>query len=187
VPPAFAWLPILTPAAAAVLALLQYAAAAGLLLGVAVPPCGWFLAGVGFYVMLLDPEHYTHNAHFHLILLALLGCSQDGLSLAHLVREGAAAARCPAWPERLARLQVGIVFFYAALDKVFSPFWGLSGRRLGALRMADHGFGLALVQRLNQAVTRTAPAALSVATNEPLNSIPSRLNTLNPLNVNVTV
>ncbi|HZV96466.1 MAG TPA: HTTM domain-containing protein [Candidatus Nitrosocosmicus sp.] len=164
VPPAFAWLPILTPAAAAVLALLQYAAAAGLLLGLAVPPCGWFLAGLGFYVMLLDPEHYSHNAHFHVTLLALLGCSQDGLSLARLVRERAAAARCAAWPERLARLQVGIVFFYAAFDKVFSPFWGLEGTRLGALRMADHGLGFGLLQRLNRAVMRTAPAALSVAT-----------------------
>jgi hypothetical protein len=164
VPPAFAWLPILTPTAAGALALLQYAAAAGLLLGVAVPPCGWFLAGAGFYVMLLDPEHYSHNAHFHVTLLALLGCSQDEVSLARLVRERAAAARCPAWPERLVRLQVGIVFFYAALDKVFSPFWGLAGTRLGALRMADHGLGLGLLQRLNRAVTRTAPAALSVAT-----------------------
>jgi hypothetical protein len=164
VAPAIGWLPILTPAAGAALAVLQYLAAGGLLLGVAVSGCGWFLAGAGFYVMLLDPEHYSHNAHFHLTLLALLGCSRDGLSLARLVRDAAAAARCPAWPERLVRLQIGIVFFYAALDKVFSPFWGLSGTRLGALRMVDHGLGLALLQRLNQAVTRAAPAALSVAT-----------------------
>ena len=164
VAPAFAALPILSPTAGAVLALLQYLAAGALLLGVAVPVCGWFLAGAGFYVMLLDPEHYSHNAHFHLTLLALLGCSRDGLSLTRLVREPAAAARCPAWPERLGRLQVGIVFFYAALDKVFSPFWGVSGTRLGVLRMADRGLGLALLQRLNQTITRAAPAAWSIAT-----------------------
>jgi hypothetical protein len=164
VPPAFGWLPILTPTAGAALAVLQYVAAGGLLLGVGVPTGGWFLAAAGFYILLLDPEHYSHNAHFHLTLLALLGCSRDGLTLTRLIRAGAAAARCPAWPERLVRLQIGIVFFYAALDKVFSPFWGISGTRLPALVVAEHGLGLSLLQRLNQVVTQAAPAALSVAT-----------------------
>jgi hypothetical protein len=164
VPPAFWWLPVLTPWTGAVLSILQYAAAGGLLLGLGIPTSGWFLAGAGLYVLLLDPEHYSHNAHFHLTLLALAGCSRDGLTLARLVREDAVAARGPAWPERLVRFQVGIVFFYAALDKVFSPFWGLSGTRLLELRMTDHPLVLNFLQRLNQAVTRAAPAALSLAT-----------------------
>jgi HTTM domain len=164
VQPAFGWFPVLTPTVGAALTVLQYAAAGGLLLGVGVPACGWFLATVGFYVLLLDPEHYSHNAHFHLTLLALAGCSRNGLSLARLIRDRDGDARCPAWPERLVRLQVAIVFFYAALDKVFSPFWGTSGTRLSALAMAEHGLGLSLLQRLNRAVTHAAPAALSAAT-----------------------
>src|SRR5262245_11275238 len=37
------------------------------------------------------------------------------------------------------------------------------------------------------AIAPSFMSALSVGTNDPFNSIPSRLNTLNPLNVNVTV
>ena len=164
VPPAFAWLPVLTPSSGALLIGLQYLAATGLLLGLGASACAWILAGAGFYVLLLDPEHYSHNAHFHLTLLALIGCSGDRISLPRLIGGGDADARCPAWPERLVRVQVAIVFFYAALDKVLSPFWGFSGRRLASLRMAEHGPGLDWIRRLNQAATHTAPAALSVAT-----------------------
>ena len=164
VSPALAWLPTPTPHVGALLAGLQYLAAAGLLLGVRASACGWFLALAGLYVMLLDPEYYSHNAHFHLTLLALVGCARDRISLRRLIGGRDADARCPGWPERLVRIQVAIVFFYAALDKVLSPFWGFSGRRLLALQVAEHGLGLNWIQRLNQAAARTAPALLSVGT-----------------------
>jgi hypothetical protein len=164
VPSALAWLPAPTPLLGALLAGLQYVAAAGLLLGVRAGACGWFLATAGLYVMLLDPEYYSHNAHFHLTLLALVGCARDRISLRRLIGGRDADARCPGWPERLVRIQVAIVFFYAALDKVLSPFWGFSGRRLLALQMAEHGVGLNWLQRLNQAAAQTAPALLSVGT-----------------------
>jgi hypothetical protein len=164
VPPTFAWLPGPTPLLGALLAGLQYVAAAGLLLGVGASTAAWFLAVVGLYVMLLDPEYYSHNAHFHLTLLALVGCARDRISLRRLIGGRDADARCPGWPERLVRIQVAIVFFYAALDKVLSPFWGFSGRRLLALQVAEHGLGLNWIQRLNQAAARTAPALLSVGT-----------------------
>jgi hypothetical protein len=164
VPPAFAWLPAPTPLLGVLLAGLQYVAAAGLLLGVGASVSAWFIAVVGLYVMLLDPEYYSHNGHFHLTLLALVGCARDGISLRRLIGGRDADARCPGWPERLVRIQVAIVFFYAALDKVLSPFWGFSGRRLLALQMAEHGLGLNWLQRLNQAAARTAPALLSVGT-----------------------
>jgi hypothetical protein len=164
VPPTFASLPAPTPLLGALLAGLQYVAAAGLLLGVGASTGAWFLAVVGLYVMLLDPEYYSHNAHFHLTLLALVGCARDRISLRRLIGGRDADARCPGWPERLVRIQVAIVFFYAALDKVLSPFWGFSGRRLLALQVAEHGLGLNWIQRLNQAAARTAPALLSVGT-----------------------
>jgi Vitamin K-dependent gamma-carboxylase len=164
VPPTFAWLPTLTSTAGMALAVLQYVAAGGMLVGIWPRTSAWFLAGAGAYVMLLDPEHYSHNAHFHLTLLALAGCSSDGLSLPRLFREDDATARCPAWPERLVHLQVAILFFYAALDKVFSPSWGASGAILPALVVADHGLGLGVLQRANRAVLRAIPAILSVGT-----------------------
>lgn len=162
--PALGGLPTLSPVAGLALPLLHWVTATGLLLGVWPRACAWFLAVTGAWVLLLDPEHYSHGAQFHLTLLALAGCSTDGVSLSRLLREDEGAARCPGWPERLVRFQVAIVFFYAALDKVFSPAWGLKGTGLPALRMADHGPGLGLVQRANRALLRVIPGALSVGT-----------------------
>jgi len=44
---------------------------------------------------------------------------------------------CPAWPEHLVRIQLSIVFFYAALDKVFKP----------ALERVGHAAGHAWCER----------------------------------------
>jgi hypothetical protein len=164
VPPAFSWLPPPTPAAATALVALGYLAACGLGLGVAPRLCAWLLAGAGFYVLALDPEHFTHNAHFHLTLLALIGCSGDRVTLLRLVRPDDATATCPAWPEHLVRWQLAIVFFYAALDKVVSPHWGWSGVLLSELEPTPHAPGLAALQRINVTVVRAFPAALSVMT-----------------------
>lgn len=164
VPPAFAWIPVLTPLWGALLIALQYVAGLGLLLGIGPRVCAWFLAIVGFYVISLDPEHYAHNAQFHLTLLALVGCSGDRVRLPGLLRADADGDRCPAWAERLVRIQLGIVFFYAALDKVFSPYWRLSGAVLPSLGVTEHWPGLAWLQGFNQVVISAFPAAASVAT-----------------------
>ncbi|MGH7179930.1 MAG: HTTM domain-containing protein, partial [Tepidisphaeraceae bacterium] len=164
VPPVLPWLPIPTPLFATALMCLQYVAAAALLFGVWTRATAWFLAGIGLYVLLLDPEHFSHNAYFHVTLLVLIGCASDRVSLARLINGRDADARCPAWPEQLVRIQVAIVFFYAALDKVFSPNWGLGGRRLLTVRIEEHGLGLNWIQRLNELAVRSAPGALSVAT-----------------------
>lgn len=164
VPPAFGWVPPLTPAGGTVLMVLQHVAAWGLLLGLGPRLCAWFLAAAGFYVLSLDPEHFTHNAHFHLTLLALVGCSSDRVTLARLLGTDAAEARCSAWPEHLVRIQLAIVFFYAALDKVFSPHWGWSGLLLTELGVTEHGPVLAWLQRVNEAGVRAFPAVMSVMT-----------------------
>ena len=164
VPPAVDWIPPLTRVPGTALMALQHVAAWGLLFGLGPRLCAWFLAVAGFYVLLLDPEHYAHNAQFHLTLLALIGCSTDRVPLVRLIRPDDAAARCPAWPEHLVRIQLGIVFFYAALDKIFSPFWRLSGVLLAAVDVTEHGPGLAWLQRLNRAVIRAFPSAMSVLT-----------------------
>jgi hypothetical protein len=164
VPPALSWIPPLTPWAGTTLGALQHVAAWGLLLGLAPRLCAWFLVAVGFYVIGLDPEHFAHNAQFHLTLLALAGCSRDGITLPRLLQTDDAAAVCPAWPERLVRIQLSIVFFFAALDKVFSPAWSVSGALLAVLGVAEHAPGLASLQRINLAAIRAFPAAMSVIT-----------------------
>jgi Vitamin K-dependent gamma-carboxylase len=164
VPPAFSWIPPLTPAGGTALSILQHVAGWGLLLGWGPRLSAWFLAAAGFYVMSLDPEYYAHNAQFHLTLLALIGCSTDRVTLRRLLGEDGAEAQCPAWPERLVRIQVTVVFFYTALDKVLSPHWGLSGALLAKQRLAAHAAGLAWLQRANEAVLRAIPGVLSAGT-----------------------
>ena len=96
----------------------------------------------------------------------LAGCSTRWpLAAACCSEDDDADARCPAWPEQLVRLQVAIVFFYAALDKVFSPFWGAPAT--GLLRLADGrprirpGHATAAS---TGAFLRAIPGVLSVAT-----------------------
>jgi hypothetical protein len=162
VPPALPFIPPLTQGAGATLMVLNYVAGSGLLLGVAPRLCAWFLAASGFYVIALDPEYYAHNAQFHLTLLALVGCSSDRLSLWRLLRGQDVDATCPAWPERLVQVQLSVVFFYAALDKVFNPHWSVSGTVLATLGVRDHAPGLAWLQSLNQAGIRAFPGVMSV-------------------------
>jgi Vitamin K-dependent gamma-carboxylase len=164
VAPAFAWIPTPSRGAGIALMVLQHAAAWCLLLGWAPRVAGWLLAGAGAYIMALDPEHYSHNAHFHLTLLALIGCASDRISLRRLILGGDDDARTPGWPEWLIRAQLAIVFFYAALDKVLSPGWGLTGAVLTGPGFAPHAPGLAGLQQLNQTVLGAIPAVLSVAT-----------------------
>jgi len=164
IPPAFPWIPPVTHAGGTLLMGLQHLAAWGLLLGFSPRLSAWFLSAVGFYLISLDPEHYSHNAQFHLTLLALVGCSGERVTLSQPLRGDDSGDKCPAWPEVLVRIQASIVFFYAALDKVFSPYWSLSGGLLAAMAVTEHGPGLAWLQSVNQAAIRAFPAAMSVMT-----------------------
>ena len=164
VAPAFAWIPTPGRGAGIFLMGLQHIAGWGLLLGWWPRLAAWTLAGAGAYIMALDPEHYSHNAHFHLTLLALVGCAADRLSLRRLVLGADDDARAPAWPERLIRLQLAIVFLFAAVDKVLSPHWRMTGAVLTAPGFAPHAMGLAALQRANQVVLGAVPGVLSVAT-----------------------
>jgi len=164
VPPAFPWIPVLPPTAGMALMIAQDVAAWGLFLGWAPRLCAWFLAAAGFYVMSLDPEFFAHNAHFHLALLALIGCSADRVSLRRLLADDDADARCPAWPERLVGIQLAIVFFYAAVDKILSPSWGLSGATLAAQRLSTRGPAFDRLQRMTASALPRLAGPLSVAT-----------------------
>src|SRR5262249_19534446 len=92
-PPVFPWLPALSPTARMAPIVAQDLAGWALFLGSAPRFCAWFLAAAGFYVMSLDPEFFAHNAHFHLTLLALIGCSADRVSLRRLLADDDAGAR----------------------------------------------------------------------------------------------
>ena len=125
--PMISWLPTLPAHTGRALVLAQYTAAMGLLLGFLPRLGAGFLAASGLYVFLSDTRHYSHWGQFHLILLALLACSKDRLPLWRLFRKNNATMTCEAWTEHLIRFQLSIVLFYSAIDKVFSPYWGVSG------------------------------------------------------------
>ncbi|MGH7213604.1 MAG: HTTM domain-containing protein, partial [Tepidisphaeraceae bacterium] len=100
----------------------------------------------------------------------LLVFAKDRVSLWRLTRDDAtdgddvARATCPAWPEHLLRLQVAIVFFFTALDKVFSPAWGVAGARVAALELKSHRWPLRLLQELNASLIARHAGVLSVFT-----------------------
>lgn len=158
------WVPPLPTMLAGPLVLLRYAAAAGLLVGILPRLSAAFLALSGAYVFMLDEMHYSHHVQFHLLLLFLLAFSRDRLPLPRLMRPAATEATCPAWPERLIRLQVVIVFAFTALDKAFSPAWGLSGARISALDLKHYGRSLRWLETIHRALVFRVPALFSIAT-----------------------
>src|SRR5262249_24627165 len=126
--------------------------------------CAWFLAMAGFYVMSLDPEFFAHNAHFHLTLLPLIGCSADRVSLRRLLPDDDAGARCPVWPELGVGLQLALVFFYAAVDKLLGPSWGLPGAPLAPQRLSTRGPAFDRLHRMIEPALPRLAGPLSVAT-----------------------
>ena len=139
------WFIHLPPPVVIVLLLLGYAAGIALLLGwrpslaatwlVALGACG-YAAG-----------NHSHNGFLHLLLLALVACSADGLTLRRLAGGRDTDATCPVWPERLLRLQLAIVYFHTSIDKMFSPEWGLGGLRLTHLESTRVLPGVADLER----------------------------------------
>jgi hypothetical protein len=133
------WVPNLTLFTAGALIFARNVAAWFLLLGIYPRISAAFLAASGAYVFLLDWSHFSHNAHLHLLLLALLACSNDRVSLWRLVQPDDGQAATLAWPERLVIIQLSIVFFFTALDKVVNPAWGASGGLLAEIGVMSSG------------------------------------------------
>jgi predicted DCC family thiol-disulfide oxidoreductase YuxK len=166
--PELSWLPALPWLAGGLLVPLRHLAGWSLLLGLAPRASAAFLGLTGMYLLLLDVRHYSHHVQFHVTLLLLLAVANDRVSLLRLLRDDDATARVPAWQEDLVRLQLAIVFFFTALDKVLSPFWGFAGTRISRLQadhqLRPHNFPLSLIEVAHAAAARHLPGLLSVGT-----------------------
>ncbi len=125
--PVASWIPALPPQAGWLLIGLQYLSGTLLFLGLLPRLSAGFLLLSGLYFFSLDRYFYSHNIQLHFIFLAILTVSPNRLSLFDLVRGKKRGAQAEAWPEHLVRFQLFVIFFYSGLDKIFSPFWGLSG------------------------------------------------------------
>ena len=121
-----------------------------------------YLAALGVYGYAVG--NHSHNGFLHLLLLALAACSADGLSLRRLAAGRDTDATCPAWPERLLRLQLAIVYFHTSIDKMFSPEWGLRGLRLTHLESTRVLPGIAHLERGIAGAIAGVAGPLSVAT-----------------------
>lgn len=121
-----------------------------------------FLALAGLGILLMDVRYYANNVLFHVVLLALLACSKDRVSLIHLIQSTKTNARCVGWPERLVRIQLALLFFFSALDKMVNPFWGLKGQMLLELPLFNRVFPLSWVQEMNRFLLQTFPGPISV-------------------------
>ena len=144
------------------LLVLGWVAGAALLAGWRPQLSAGYLAMLGVYGYAVG--NHSHNGFLHLLLLALVACSADGLTLRRLAGGRDTDAACVAWPERLLRLQLAIVYFHTSIDKMFSPEWGVRGLRLTHLESTRVLPGLADLERgIAGAIARVA-GPMSVAT-----------------------
>ena len=138
-----------------------YAAGVALLLGRRPSLAAAYLVALGVYGYAVG--NHSHNGFLHLLLLALVACSADGLTLRRLAGGRDTDATCPAWPTRLLRLQLAILYFHTSIDKMFSPEWGLDGQRLTYLASTRVLPGIADLERGVAAVIARMPGIASLA------------------------
>lgn len=155
------WLIHLPLPVVAVLLALGYAAGVALLLGWRPSLAAGFLVALGIYGYAAG--NHSHNGFLHLLLLALMACSTDGLPLRRLAGGRDTDATCVAWPERLLRLQLAILYFHTSIDKMFSPEWGLGGQRLTHLASTRVLPGIADLERGIAAAIGRVPGIASLA------------------------
>ena len=174
------WSVHLPPPLVIVLLLLGYAAGIALLLGWRTSLAATWLVALG--ACGYAAGNHSHNGFLHLLLLALVACSADGLTLRRLAGGRDTDATCPVWPERLLRLQLAIVYFHTSIDKMFSPEWGLGGLRLTHLESTRVLPGVADLERgIAAAIARTPGlASLAVITGEMCTAIGLALRPLWP-------
>ncbi len=155
------WFIHLPPPIVIALLLLGYAAGIALVLGWRPSLAAMYLVALGAYGYAAG--NHSHNGFLHLLLLALVACSTDGLTLRRLAGGRDPDATCPVWPERLLRLQLAIVYFHTSIDKMFSPEWGLGGLRLTYLESTRVLPGIADLERGIAAAIARAPGLASLA------------------------
>lgn len=124
--PRFAWVPALPPHTGMAIVWSLKIAAVCLFLGVLPRLAAGFMAALGAYLLVLDVRAYQHWIQFHVIVLLFLSVTKIP-PLFSIARKQDPQPSHRAWPEYLLAYQIAIVFFYGAVEKMFSPFWQMSG------------------------------------------------------------
>lgn len=134
--PYFEWLPSPHPALITSIVILWLLASATFALGLRTQRSGTLLTlamGAGLFI---DEQAYGNHLYLLTVMVALLTLAGPGGAWSFDARRGRGPERSLVWPLALMKIQVSIVYFFAAVAKFHGEYF--SGRVL-----ADHlGFGL---------------------------------------------
>jgi hypothetical protein len=123
--PYVAWLPLLSSAALPVFIGIWLIMAVAFIIGLRTRLAGGILTLVMAYTLLLDQQLYSNHLYLGTLVLLLLTLADSGARFSLDARWSGGHERISGWPILLLKLQVSIVYFFAALLKI-NPIY-LSG------------------------------------------------------------
>lgn len=123
--PRLGWLEPPGPALAAVAFAVLLAAAAAFAAGWCTRAAGGVLTGLLAWILLLDRQLYSNHLYLLLLLVLLLSLARSGAAFSVDARRRRPRNAIPGWPVLLMRMQVSIVYVFAAAAKLNAMF--LSG------------------------------------------------------------
>jgi hypothetical protein len=150
--PYVAWFPRISLAALPLFVGVWLAAALALALGLRARLAGAVLTALMAYALSLDQQLYSNHLYLATLVVLLLTIADSGARFSLDARRSGGRERIPEWPILLLKLQVSIVYFYAAILKLNSQY--LSGTILGhfwplrELTALPGGFSPALLAQL---------------------------------------
>ena len=116
--PYLAWLPYPPPGLAPLLIGMWLVAALLFIAGMWTRLAGAVLTGVMAYVLLLDQQLYSNHLYLAILVTLLLTIADSGARFSLDARNGARRDAIAGWPVVLLKIQISIVYFFAALTKV---------------------------------------------------------------------
>jgi HTTM domain len=125
----FDWLPELTPLGGVFFVVLWMAVSFLFTIGFRTRISGASLAALSFYYLFADQNLWANHMYYLFLLVFLLTLGDCGADLSvDWRRRGRPAATVLRWPALLIQIQVSLIYFYAAVNKVNPAF--LSGEFL---------------------------------------------------------
>lgn len=124
--PLIAWLPRLSPSDLPLLRLVWLLAVAGFVVGFKTRLAGALVTCASAYVLLLDERTYSNHLYLFVLIMLLLTVADSGAALSVDALRRGSRDTVAAWPIELLKIQVSLVYGFAALAKLTSPMF-LSG------------------------------------------------------------
>jgi hypothetical protein len=126
--PYAAWYPRLPLAALPLFVGIWLSAALGFALGLRARLCGAILALSMAYTLFSDQQLYSNHLYLAMLVVLLLALADSGARFSLDARRSGGRDEILEWPILLLKIQISIVYFYAALLKINSQY--LSGATL---------------------------------------------------------